>query len=534
MKYTFLTTLAIALFFVSSCDDGIEKNNINPNNPEVVPAYTVFNSATVEYTDFMRNAFNTGRLTTPWLQYWGQTSYADEDRFLYRETTAEGIYRDTYRVGTDLKKVIELNTNEETRAAQAAFGNNENQIAAARIMLAYIFHTLTDTFGDVPYYSYSSDDPTFQALKPEEFLSPVFADQQLIYQDLLKELRAASDQLVTSESGFTSGDNIYDGDATKWKKFANSLILRIANRLRATDAAAANTAIDAAISAGVITSNEDNAVQAYDAADATASPFWKSFIDRTDFGVTNTFINILKGKNNDFGEDPRLFEMAAPSAVDIKAVKENTYGLVQDAVSTNPDDYQGLPYAFPLTQQLAFTSYTFPSSKVLKPDYGEVLIEYAEVQFIISERNGFSQAEYEEGVTASMQKWGVDAADVTAFVSNLPPANEANVLNQKYVALYMQAHEAWAEYRRTGFPNLIVLPGETITLDPNQVEDLITESDPNPSNTYIFEPRVDIDEMPQRLRYPQILQTLNEANRSAAAQALGGDVITSPFFWDVD
>jgi hypothetical protein len=529
MKYTFLTTIAIALFLVSSCDDGIENKNINPNNPEVVPAYTVFNSATVEYTDFMRNDFNTGRLTTPWMQYWGQTSYADEDRFLYRETTAEGIYRDTYRVATDLKKVIELNTDEETRAAQSNFGNNENQIAAARIMLAYIFHTLTDTFGDVPYYSYGSDDPSFQALRPEEILSPVFADQGLIYQDLIKELREASDQLVTSEPGFTIGDNIYDGDASKWKKFANSLILRIANRLRGVDAATANSAIDDAIDSGVMTSNDDNAVQSYDAADATASPFWQAFIDRTDFGVTNTFVNILKGNNNAFGEDPRLFQMAAPSQVGIQAVKDNNYTVSMDA-----DDYQGLPYAFPLTQQLAFSSYTFPSSNVLKPDYGEVLMEYAEVQFIISERNGFSQAEYEEGVTASMEKWGVDAADISAFVSNLPPANEENVLNQKYVALYMQAHEAWAEYRRTGFPNLIVLPGETITIDPNQVNDLVTDSDPNPSNTYIFEPRVDIDEMPQRLRYPQILQTLNEANRSNAAQALGGDLITSPLFWDVN
>jgi len=93
----------------------------------------------------------------------------------------------------------------------------------------------------------------------------------------------------------------------------------------------------------------------------------------------------------------------------------------------------------------------------------------------------------------------------------------------------MQAHEAWAEYRRTGFPNLIVLPGETITLDQNQFEAL-TNADP----TYVFIPRVDIDEMPQRLRYPQILQTLNEASRAAAAQALGGDLITSPLFWDVN
>lgn len=525
MKYTYLTTIAIALFFIASCDDGIENFNDNPNDPEVVPSFTIFNSATVEYTDFMRNAFNTGRLTIPWLQYWGQTSYADEDRFLYRETTAEGIYRDSYRVATDLKKVIELNTDENSRATQSAYGNNENQIAASRIMLAYIFHKLTDTFGDVPYYSYGSDEASFQALQPDKFLSPAFADQELIYQDLLKELREASDQIVTSEVVFTDGDNIFNGDATKWKKFANSLILRIANRLRETDEATANTAIDAAIEAGVMTSNDDNAVQKYSTEDATASPFWVSFIGRTDFAVTNTFVGVLKGKNNVFGEDPRLFQMAAPSEVSIDDIKGDTYD-----VSMDPNDYQGLPYAFPLTQQLPFTSYSFPSSNVLRPDYGEVLMEYAEVQFIISERNGFSQSEYEEGVRASMLKWGVEDSAISAFITNLPPANRENVLNQKYVALYMQAHEAWAEYRRTGFPNLIVKPGETITLDQNQFGEL-SNADP----TYEFTPRVDIDDMPKRLRYPQVLQTLNESGRAEAAQGLqDGDAITSPLFWDVN
>ena len=525
MKYTFLTMIAVSLFFVTSCDDGIERFNENPNDPEVVPSFTIFNSATVEYTDFMRDAFNTGRLTLPWLQYWGQTSYADEDRFLYRETSAEGIYRDSYRVATDLKKVIELNTDEESRSTQAAYGNNENQIAAARIMLAYIFHKLTDTFGDVPYYSYGSDEASFQALQPEEFLSPAFADQELIYQDLLKELREASDQIVTSEPVFVSGDNIFNGDAVKWKKFANSLILRVANRLRNTDEATANAAIDQAIEAGVMTSNADNAVQAYSTEDATASPFWQSFIGRTDFGVTNTFVDILKGEDNSFGEDPRLFQMAAPSQVSIDDIKADAY-----TVSMDPADYQGLPYAFPLTQQLPFTTYSFPSSNVLRPDYGEVLMEYAEVQFIISERNGFSQAEYEEGVRASMQKWGVDESEISTFISNLPAASEENVLNQKYIALYMQAHEAWAEYRRTGFPSLIVQPNEVITLDQNQF-DALSNAEP----TYVFEPRVDIDDMPKRLRYPQVLQTLNEANRAEAAQGLqDGDVITSPLFWDVN
>ena len=525
MKYS-LIKLSIFMLLITSCSDDIEDFNKNPNEPEVVPAYTVFNNATAEYTTAIRNEFSAGRLTLPWVQYWGQTSYADEDRFLYRETTANGIYRDSYRVGTDLRKVIELNTDEATRNAQAAFGDNENQIAAARIMLAFMFHHLTDTFGDVPYYSFGTEDPSFQALQPSEFLSPVFAEQEKIYEDLIKELKAASDQLVTSEPVFTIGDNIFDGDASKWKKFANSLILRIANRQRNVDPAAANAAIDEAVAAGVMTSNADNAVQKYSEEDATASPFWQAYIDRTDFGVTNTFVRALKGENNSFDLDPRLFKMAAPSDASIDAVLANTVDESNDEA-----DFQGIPYAFPLAQQLPFSSFTFPSSNVLKPDYGEVLMEYAEVQFILSERNGFSQAEYEEGVRASMQKWDVAQSDIDAFVDNLPPASQETVMNQKYVALYMQSDEAWAEYRRTGFPEFLVLPDESIQIDQIQLDALPDDTDAS----YVFIPRVDIPEMPKRLRYPQSLQTLNGENRSNAVDQLdNADTVTSPLFWDVN
>lgn len=528
MKYKHIAiALVLGTSLFTSCSDDIEKYNENPNEPEIVPTSTIFNGATAEYTSSMRNAFNLGRLTQPWMQYWGQTSYADEDRYAYRETTAEGIYTDSYRVATDLKKIIELNTDEATRESQAVNGNNENQIAASRIMLAYIFHKLTDTFGDIPYYSYGSDDADFQALDSDNILSPAFASQEKIYADILKELREASDMIVTSETVFVSGDNIYNGDATKWKKFANSLILRVANRLRNVDEAAANAAIDEAIAAGIMTSNADNAVQAYETTDATASPMWRAFIDRTDFGVTNTFVRALNGESGDFGEDPRLFEMAAPTTASIASVKADDYTRSEDF-----GDYQGIPYAFPLTQSLGFDSFTFPSSKVLRPDYGVVLMEYAEVQFILSERNGFSQAEYEEGVRASMEKWGVASGDIDAFVSNLPAADKEHVLNQKWIALYMQAHEAWAEYRRTGFPSLIKLPGETIQLDAVQVAELTDESR---VTSYVFEPRIDIDDLPKRLRYPQILQTLNGENRASAAGELSdGDTVNSNLFWDVN
>jgi len=288
-KYLIILMLAIGCA-LTSCTDALAELNVNPNQPEVVPTANIFSSATKQFTDFSRNGFNEGRLTLPWLQYWGQTAYADEDRFLYRETTAESIYNNTYLAMTDFKAILDLNTNEETRGNAAASGNNDNQIAASRIMLSYMFYELTNLFGDVPYYSYGSDNESFQAAQLEAGnFTPVFAAQQDIYTDILKELREFADMINKDELTFTNGDNIFNGDASKWKKFANSLILRVATTIKGTDAAAYQTAFDAAIASGFMTSNDDNASQAYDSADANASPLWRAFLTRTDFAVAATF-----------------------------------------------------------------------------------------------------------------------------------------------------------------------------------------------------------------------------------------------------
>lgn len=528
MKNIIQTHILMGMTFVamliSSCDnDSLDEININPNDPEIVPTNTIFNSATKEFMDFSRSAFNSGRLTLNWVEYWGQNSYADEDRYLYRETSSESIYTNSYRVATDLKSIIELNLDEETRELAAAVGDNDNQIAAARIMLSYLFHQLTNTFGDVPYYSFGSDDEDFQALQIDNVLSPVLADQEKIYRDILNELRQAADMLDESKPVFTSGDNIYNGDASKWKKFANSLILRVATYLMEVDPSTASSAIDTALADGVFTSNDDNAVQQYETADVNAAPWWNAFIGRTDFAVAAPFIDILKGNAGTFPMDPRLFEMAAPIGASIESIQENSYGR-----SENPDDYIGVPYAYQNVNSLPFTTYSFASSKVIRPDFGEVLMEYAEVAFLISEYQGFSQEAYEAGVRASMEKWGAPQNLVDNYMANLPPASEANVLTQKYIALYMQSHQAWAEYRRTGFPDFLFLPNQTYTL-PSIQAGFAGES------SYTFIAGVDIDDLPKRLRYPVSLQTLNSANRAAAVSKLSnGDTLDSPLFWDLD
>ena len=142
-----------------------------------------------------------------------------------------------YGRGIGYKEIINLNTNPETKDMVSVYGKNNNQIAAARIMLSYVFSLGVQAFGDIPYYSYGDqDNPKFQALQTDKYVTPVFAPQKDVYLDILKELEAATAQIENDTFVFSSGDVIF-GTPTNLKKFANSLRLRIANHLKgATDA----------------------------------------------------------------------------------------------------------------------------------------------------------------------------------------------------------------------------------------------------------------------------------------------------------
>ena len=99
--------------------------NENLNDPEFVLTNTIFNSGTKQFTDFSRDAFDLGRLDLNWMEYWGQTAYADEDRYLYRETSAQSIYQNSYLVATEFRSIIDLNTDPETAEQVAAVGDKQ-------------------------------------------------------------------------------------------------------------------------------------------------------------------------------------------------------------------------------------------------------------------------------------------------------------------------------------------------------------------------------------------------------------------------
>lgn len=518
-KIVLILSVFTTALLSNSCSDKFDEIDINPNSTSKPLTYGLFNSANKELTDNTRDEWQSGRMTLPWVQYSAQRAYTEEDRYQYRLTTGASLWSFSYRVAQDYKTIIDLNTDPNTKVQMSAYGPTQNQIAAARVMLSYTFLTLVDSFGDIPYYSYGNQDPDFQALNVNGQLQPKFASQQKIYADILKELKEASDMIDVNKVVFTQGDVLF-GSGQKLKRFANSLRLRVATRVKNVIPGAPAHITDA-IASGVMQSNDDNVGVTYENNLINPSPMYNSFRTRSDFAISKTFVELLKGNVGNFDIDPRLFKFATPTGVNKSLILNGT-----SPESTDPDDFNGMPYGIPssLAPSQASSS-NFFSKNILKPDYTEILMEYSEVEFLLSEANGWSQANYENGVRASMEKWQVSSVDINAYIASLPAASQENVLTQKYVALFMQPYEAWAEYRRTGYPDTLLLPGQTGTLNV-----------PSGGNTtYTFTSLIaGLTDLPNRLFYPTTVQTLNTANYQAASNAIGGDKMDTKLIWDTN
>lgn len=532
MKKIVIILSVIALGFgTNSCSDKFDEIDINPNSTEKPLSYGVFNSANKELMDNTRDQWQSARITLPWVQYSAQRAYTEEDRYQYRLTTGNALWSFSYRVAKDYKTIIDLNEDPQTKLQTANYGPPENQIAAARVMLSYVFLNLADSFGDIPYYSYGNQDPDFQALNIDLTLQPKFASQQKVYRDIMNELKEASEMISVNDAVFSQGDVLF-GSGAKLKKFANSLRLRVATRVKGVIPEAA-AHIQDAIASGVMTSNDDTVGLKYENNLVNPSPLYNDFRTRSDFAISKTFVDLLKGNTGNFGLDPRLFKFASKSKLSPAEESDGTNRTLRQRIldgslieSTDPNDFNGMPYGIPssLAPSQA-SSANFFSKNILKPDYTEIFMEYAEVQFLLAEANGWSQTNYVNGVRASMERWGVPAADITAYISTLPPASQQNVLTQKYIALFMQPYEAWAEYRRTGYPNTLLLPGQTGTLNVAA----------GGNTTYTFTSLIaGLTDLPKRLFYPTTVQTLNPVNYQSASTAIGGDKMDTKLIWDTN
>ena len=516
----------------TSCQKDFEEINTNPNRPQQALPTALFNGSTKLFLKNTRNYTTSGMMFRSWMQYTAQDTYTKESRFLYRDYAGDYLWRYPYQVAGGYKDIIDLNTDPKTKELMATYGKSENQIAAARIMLAYTFALLVETFGDVPYYSYGSPNPErFQALQLEKYISPVYATQKEIYTDLLKELKEAAAQIVSDSYVFKEGDYIFE-TPDKMRRFANSLRLRLAIRLKDVSDTELRTLAQQSIDelkagTAVMQSEADTVELQFDSDDTNPAPIYKEYFvsNRVDYSPSNSFVQLLKGQRGNFGVDPRLQKYFAPKGLTKYQARDGRY-----TESDNLNDYIGMPYG--LDESMADFQFksgvavSFFSSRILQPNYAEVFMEYSEVCFLLSEANGWDNTWYKKGVEASMKKWGVDDAKITSFLATIPAANEENVLTQKYIALYMNPNEAWAEYRRTGYPHTLIKVNEETDLN------IPTEAG---QTKYRFESLVaDLTDIPERLFYPVAYKVINEANYQKALESMqmSTDILTKRLIFD--
>ncbi len=495
------TRLSVALlaavgFMTTACQTDLTGLNVNPNSPSVdtpPPPGTIFTRALATTAQRVGGAGYQLSMMELLAQHVAQYQYVDEDRFAYRVLTIDGYFNGPYV--DDLMNYQQVINVGKTN-------KDPNTWGPASIMMQFAYQNMTDMFGDIPY-SEALQGTTGATLKPK------YDAQKDIYYGMEKALADAVTAMGTGV-GLGSGDQIYGGDAAKWKKFANALRLRLAMRMQKADAAKANAEIAAALAAsgGLMTSNADNAKIAWPGDQVFDNPWAATFAGRDDHRMSKTLMDVLLANN-----DPRTPIFAQPTVADPTKYAGEPNGLDNASASAYGTTTSRIGAMF-YPGKTVYGTYGTSAGRAT-PSY---LFTFAEQNFILAEAanrgmGGLSAAAakgyYDAGVTASITQWGGSAADAATYLAQPAIAYQGGaagltqILTQKWIAFFTQGGEAWSDWRRTGVPANIV-PGPKATL------------------TY----------MPRRMVYASSEQSVNNDALQAAISRQGADVMSTRVWWD--
>jgi hypothetical protein len=513
MKYS----IAVAVFFLlfaTSCENDFDKVNTNPNQSTDAATPALLSQAIRDLAYNNHDVWYLCRQSGVVSQHFAQRNYTSEDRYSFRVGTTDGFFRNNYIYMNNLQHIIELNTNPATKDKYASlYGANKMQIATAEIVKAWGLQLLTDYFGDIPYS---------QAFDVNKYPQPAYDSQKAVYDGLIATLKKAATDLSASPSGFSQGDLFYNGDLDQWVKLANSLRLRLALRASKADPKYLDEA-KAAIADGVFESNADNAACAFSTSgEPNEAPLYNGYYvnGRNDFTFTAQFMELLKGNNyNDF-QNP------------FHGLRDPRYKVY----TTYTSDRLGVPYGMPdATTQRWWSANSSKRVSLysvnpvfLNANFPATFIDYATVCFMGAEVKNMDAELFMKGMEASFEQWGVtdggNYIDSVMVRFNAPATTtemkKEMVITQKYMHLLTQSHEAWSEYRRTGYPKSLVKPGKvTAVINGEEVR---------------FEPIPGSEsgsDIAARFKYPTSEYTLNKENVEKAATAMGEDSHKQKVWW---
>jgi len=471
----FKTVLVLSVLFVTSCEDLTELNE-NPNAVTIETANPNLMLATV-LTESAKRYVGLGHGTAA-----GVVLHTQKDAWYTGHNDYDWSGEDWsghYSLLRTNKKIMQIAVDEGL----------EFHEGVTLIMRAFMFGQIIDLWGDAPYTNALKGDEG-----GNENLLPAYDSQEIIYQGIIADLKAASALLSKNADEYSGiyadADVIYHGDPAKWRKFANSLLLRYYMRISEKVNVQSDFA-DVVASQPIFTSNDDDATM--DFLGNNDSDSWPNNEVFDGTGGSNfrrlkpcsTLVEILRGYNDPRAgvwfakvEIPTVLDAGQPhnSIIDgIRYMHPDSVDLVN--VNTNPD-YVGYPpnlvvpsaYNYnPTPGQTSYHSFMSFLADMYREASGEFLkarlMSYSEVCFLLAEGadKGWisgEQTHYENGIQASLETWGVGDQYDTYIAEPDVAFNGAleQIMTQKWIASWTAAQEAWYDYRRTGLP--VLIPGE--------------------------------------------------------------------------
>ncbi|MCR4774069.1 MAG: SusD/RagB family nutrient-binding outer membrane lipoprotein [Prevotella sp.] len=492
MKKIFLKVFSVLLgiAMLTSCGD-FDNINDDPNKPNQAYTENLFAYALNRVTFFtMEQSYNPTFLLFP--KY-----IAERQNVQYGKLDNNGFKtRDYYRYNLkNLKTIIDMNEDPAKKGTVAvtSFGSNANQIAAAKTLMDYYYLHLTDILGMIPYS---------EALKGADgILTPKLDDQQSVYKALVADLKAAYDLFDESSSLNSTYEYIYEGDIAKWKKLNASLRMLAAIKLADVDPETGKAWFKEAYADGGIVDNADNFTYKFLQTSDNENPLYTNIVTegRNDFCPSEDLVD-----NMNTLSDPRR----------VAYFTKNKDGV-----------YKGIPQGI---EPADVSKYNKDNSGFNSSLYAQnapfVIISAARVLLVEAEAaqrgwiNADAKSLYEQGIATSIKaKFSLvsqatpDDAEIAAYIAQDGVAYSGTdadkiklIALQRWIAGFFEdGVEAWADWRRLGYP--VLVPG----------------------------PKAVVTHIPYRMIYSSDDVSTNAANYKAAQEVQGENDTDTRVWWDV-
>ena len=520
VQMIFATTTMVLV--MASCKKDITDLNVDKNAAtEMDMAYLVSNGTlriAGEYENTRANMLYSATM----IQHTASTAgYFSGDRYLY-SAQYSGAYME--RHFTDVIRNFSQAI-EKTKGVADLVNINSTAV----ILRAFDLHRMTDLYGDIPY-----TQAGYGLVDGDKNWFPKYESQKDVYAALVKDIKAARDKMSASAKSMGTQDFIYGGDVAKWKKFANSLLMRIAMRMSNVDATGAAAVYKEAQASGAFTSNADNAHIKFATGpqginrNGLNDGYWNTYKYSKDCKISKTFIDWMKANN-----DPRLMIVSGGiGSPDLDAATAWKTGVADQEGMPNGYTSANIAAALSTAKAAEYKSFTAQANRVFSMlnlkylDWEDpyILITYGEVELMNAEAalKGWlttsAETHFNNGVQAAIQNWeGFDASfkrtktEIDTYIAGrgfaaASSTNKLKLIGEEYwAATYLNDIESWSNWRRTGYPVLVP------TNDPNRFE---------------------ANEIPRRLIYWEAEISSNPANYKIAVDRMGGDKFMTKTWWD--